>query len=102
MRYEDYGWPATVIFAADGSELVKRRGYIPTENMAKILQAVIDDPTAGPSVTGQSEPMAGTATQFSTQQLNKIINDINRGYDEVLGGWGNLHKFILAPIPSMP
>src|SRR5690242_1847759 len=22
-RYEDYGWPATVIFAPDGSELVK-------------------------------------------------------------------------------
>ena len=97
VRYEDYGWPATVIFAADGSELVKRRGYIPPENMAKILQAVIDDPTAGPSVTSQPEPVAGTATQFSTVQRNKIMNDINRGYDEVLGGWGNVHKFILAP-----
>ena len=25
-RYEDYGWPATVVFAADGSEIVKRQG----------------------------------------------------------------------------
>ncbi len=28
-RYEDYGWPATIVFAADGSEIVKRSGYIP-------------------------------------------------------------------------
>src|SRR5580704_2184311 len=28
-RYQDYGWPATVVFAADGSEIVKRQGYIP-------------------------------------------------------------------------
>lgn len=96
VRYEDYGWPATVIFAADGSELVKRRGYIPPENMAKTLQAVIDDPTPGPSVTSQPELVVGTATQFSTAQRNKIMNDINRGYDDVLGGWGNVHKFILA------
>ena len=24
-RYEDFGWPATVIFNADGSEIVKRQ-----------------------------------------------------------------------------
>src|SRR5260221_5415546 len=28
-RYEDYGWPATIVFAADRSEIVKRSGYIP-------------------------------------------------------------------------
>ena len=28
-RYEYYGWPATVVFNTDGSEIVKRRGYIP-------------------------------------------------------------------------
>lgn len=25
-RYEDYGWPATVVFNFDGSEIVKRQG----------------------------------------------------------------------------
>jgi uncharacterized protein YyaL (SSP411 family) len=24
-RYEDYGWPATIVFNSDGSEIVKRR-----------------------------------------------------------------------------
>src|SRR5437762_696096 len=27
-RYEDYGWPATVVFSSTGGEIVKRRGYI--------------------------------------------------------------------------
>src|SRR5271156_243172 len=49
-RYEDYGWPATVIFKADGSEIVKRQGYLAPELMASILKAVIDDPTPGPSI----------------------------------------------------
>ena len=28
-RYQDYGWPATIVLAADGTEIVKRRGYLP-------------------------------------------------------------------------
>ena len=96
ILYEDYGWPATVIFAADGSELVKRRGYIPPERMLSLLQAVVDDPTPGPSVQKQADLVTGTATQFSAQQKQTIVDDINRGYDSVLGGWGNVHKFILA------
>src|SRR5262249_50729696 len=46
-RYEDYGWPATVVFNTDGSEIVKRQGYIPPKPMASMLQAIIDDPTPG-------------------------------------------------------
>ena len=34
-RYEDYGWPATVIFDADGHELVKFAGYIPPRGCAR-------------------------------------------------------------------
>src|SRR4030095_9070933 len=30
-RYLNYGWPATVIFDPDGTEIVKRRGYIEPE-----------------------------------------------------------------------
>src|SRR4051812_668150 len=30
-RYRDYGWPATVIFAADGTEIVKRQGFVEPE-----------------------------------------------------------------------
>lgn len=97
IRYEDYGWPATVIFKADGSELVKRRGYIPPENMARILQAVIDDPTPGPSVVPAKEISLGGSGEFSSKQRENIVSSVNRGYDAVQGGWGTTHKFILAP-----
>src|SRR5262245_22776654 len=36
-RYEDYGWPATVVFDGAGRELVKMRGYIPPERMRALL-----------------------------------------------------------------
>jgi uncharacterized protein len=49
-RYEDYGWPATIVFNTDGSEIVKHQGYIPPKPMASMLQAIIDDPSPGPSI----------------------------------------------------
>ncbi len=101
IRYEDYGWPATVIFKADGSELVKRRGYIPPERMAILLQAVIDDPTPGPSIAPSKQVNAFNAAEssggFTSVQRDNIVKTINRGYDEKMGGWGITHKFILAP-----
>src|SRR5581483_11786712 len=44
-RYEDYGWPATVVFNADGGEIVKRRGYLNPREMQRMLVAIIRDPT---------------------------------------------------------
>src|SRR5208282_5904658 len=44
-RYGDWGWPATVVFAADGSEIVKRRGFIPPAQMASLLRAIVADPS---------------------------------------------------------
>ena len=44
-RYDEYGWPATVVFAPDGTEIVKRRGYIPPERMGILLDAIVADPS---------------------------------------------------------
>src|SRR5580692_2772291 len=54
-RYEDYGWPATVVFNANGGEIVKRQGYLEPVEMASMLQAIIDDPTPGPSVVAEKK-----------------------------------------------
>ena len=45
-RYRDWGWPATIILASDGTEIVKRAGYISPENMLKLLAAVTKDSSA--------------------------------------------------------
>lgn len=99
LRYEDYGWPATVVFAADGSEIVKRRGYIRPELMQAMLAAIVKDPSPGPSVTtAAAQPVvAASATEFSTQQRADILARIDRSYDSANGGWGTVNKFIYAP-----
>ena len=44
-RYEDYGWPATVVFSADGREIVKLRGYVPAARMIAVLEHILSDPS---------------------------------------------------------
>ncbi len=44
-RYENYGRPATVIFNANGIELMKRRGYFPPLLMRWMLEAVAQNPS---------------------------------------------------------
>jgi uncharacterized protein YyaL (SSP411 family) len=93
-RYEDYGWPATIVFAADGSEIVKRRGFIPPDDMSSMLQAIIDDPTPGPSVRSTVKPnVAGNAT-VPNEKLAAWRARLLDGYDTKLGGWGSSHKYL--------
>jgi uncharacterized protein len=82
-RYEDYGWPATIVFAPDGSELVKRRGYMNPTWFASMLRAIVADPTPGPSVT--NPPRAETTP---------LRMRLDAAYDRVHGGWGSIHKYI--------
>jgi uncharacterized protein YyaL (SSP411 family) len=50
IRYEDYGWPATVILGADGTEIFKERGFIPARRMAAVLDEVVKDPSPVPGI----------------------------------------------------
>lgn len=40
-RYRDYGRPAVIIFDADGTELMRKRGYMKPQWMEWMLQAVV-------------------------------------------------------------
>lgn len=95
-RYEDYGWPATVVFAVDGSEIVKRQGYLPPAEMISMLKAIILDPTPGPSV-GKNEKIELAKNTFLSQALReKLEASLRSGYDPKLGGWGSMHKYLDA------
>lgn len=94
LRYEDYGWPATVVFAPDGTEIVKRRGYLSPATMISLLEAIIADPTPGPSVvTDEPVPTAGKGA-LSVAQRERLIMNYFGAYDNENGGWGTIHKFI--------
>jgi len=83
-RYEDYGWPATIVFNADGGEIVKRRGYLPPLPMASMLQAIIDDPTPGPSVV--IETISREPGGDHTSALPRAAAERDRGRHRVPGG----------------
>ena len=95
-RYEDYGWPATVVFAAEGSEIVKRQGYIPPRPMSSMLQAIIDDPSPGPSVEKEAafHPAAGSAIPAAL--LARVQTQFGMQYDQPVAGWGFGHKYLDA------
>ena len=92
-RYENWGWPATVMLDKDGNEIFKRRGYIPPELFGKLLAAVIDDPSALPSlVLGTS--VDPNAVALSGERRAKLETLLLTGYDKVNGGFGNTHRLI--------
>lgn len=93
-RYEDYGWPATIIFKWDGSELAKRRGYIPPKPMASMLQAFVDDPTPGPSVEAEPEITVAKESALSAELRKEMRERLVEAYDRERGGWGNVHKYL--------
>jgi uncharacterized protein YyaL (SSP411 family) len=95
-RYEDYGWPATIVFAADGSEIVRRRGYLSPEEMASMLQAIIDDPSPGPSVTADGSQKPPSAVHPGDALTEEIRKGLLAGYDREVGGWSGEHKFLDA------
>jgi uncharacterized protein YyaL (SSP411 family) len=64
-RYQDYGWPATIVLGADGAEIVKRRGYLAPEAMASLLAAIIKDPSPGPSVVAAEKVQPARAALLS-------------------------------------
>ncbi len=93
-RYEDYGWPATVVFNPDGGEIVKRQGYLPPPLMASMLQAIIDDPSPGPSIE-KEVPLMPSSTAGLTEGMRKKLEQVIRDdYDHKNHGWGTVQKFL--------
>jgi len=92
-RYEDYGWPATIVFDAAGTEIIKRSGYIPPQEMASVLRAIIDDPTPGPSVRPEPELSFGDSSALSPALKTQLLKTYLAQYDHQHGGWGFEQKF---------
>lgn len=93
-RYEDYGWPATVVFNADGQEIVKRRGYLPPEEMTSMLRAIIDDPSPGPSVQPEAKLELPANPLLSAAARKRLYSNYLEGYDEKNGSWGFNQKLL--------
>jgi hypothetical protein len=94
-RYEQWGWPATIMLDKDGNEIFKRQGYIPPELFKKLLVAVIEDPSALPSVA-PGVPIDPNAVSLTPERSAKIEALMLQGYDREHGGFGPVQHFIQA------
>jgi uncharacterized protein YyaL (SSP411 family) len=93
-RYEDFGWPATVVFNGDGQEIVKRQGYLAPDEMLSMLQAILDDPSPGPSVRPESKLELPANALLSDALRQQLTKNYLAGYDAVHGSWGSDQKFL--------
>ena len=93
-RYGDWGWPATIIFAPDGTELAKFRGYVEPERMAAILQTFIDDPTPGPSAFSVPAVTPASDARIPADLRAEQESAFAENFDSVHAGWGVGHKYI--------
>jgi uncharacterized protein YyaL (SSP411 family) len=93
-RYENYGWPATVVFNAEGGEIVKRRGYLPPEVMISMLEEIIVDPS--PVDYGDDEPVTKFADNplLSPKLRKSLETAFYDTHDPKLGGLKQFQKFI--------
>jgi len=91
-RYRDYGWPALIFLAADGTEIVKRAGYLSPRDFQDLLAAIVADPTPE-----QDNGFVTTNTgsrQLSAAQKSKLLGLHETSYDAKLGGLNTAQKFI--------
>ncbi len=95
-RYGDWGWPATIVFGSDGTEIAKIRGYIEPERMQALLKAIIDDPSPGPSVGAAFEVKPSEKAVLPKDERAQLLKNFNESYEEKLGGWGDTQKYIDA------
>lgn len=93
-RYGDWGWPATIIFASDGTELAKLQGYIPPERLGPLLEAFIADPTPGPSARAALAIKPAETAVLTAKQREDLTTASAEAFDDKNGGWGGVHKFI--------
>ena len=93
-RYKDYGWPATVVFAADGSEIVKRQGFIEPPRFLKLLKAIQADPSPESAESADSTTAAPRASALDAATRVELVKRYHATYDDKLGGLAIGPKFL--------
>jgi uncharacterized protein YyaL (SSP411 family) len=87
-RYQNYGWPATIILNSNGTEVAELSGYIPSEKMQQILETIASNASA---LTLKKTVEADTyaADPFLSKKLQSALEDRQTIlYDDQKKGWG--------------
>jgi uncharacterized protein YyaL (SSP411 family) len=98
QRYERWGWPATIIFGPDGTEIAKLRGFYSPQYFIPVLPATIEDPSPVEyPEPGGPERGRMLATGLSDAQREEILGFNDKAWDDEHGGWSK-SKFFDGPL----
>ena len=100
QRYERWGWPATIIFGPDGTEIAKLRGFYSPKFFIPILKETIRDPSPVDYGTlGGPERERTLATGLTDAQRDEILAFLDKAWDRDNGGWSK-SKLVDGPTLS--
>jgi uncharacterized protein YyaL (SSP411 family) len=92
-RYREYGWPATIIFDAQGRELVKRAGYIAPDAMLPLLATLVKDPTPEPDAVNAPVRYADSPSLDAATRA-RLTQRFISSHDFKLGGLTTAQKYL--------
>lgn len=87
-RYEDYGWPATILLDASGKDLRKLSGYLTSEEFLPILQKTFQDPRPEEFERRARSSIENTTPFLSQKLKSDLEQDHLQRYDSKNFVWG--------------
>lgn len=94
-RYQDYGWPATIILSAKGEDLVKRAGFMPEDEMKEMLLDVVANPVPhADKEESEAAELGSSEGRLSGEMRNKLIENHEYFYDLEKGGLDFAQRFL--------
>ncbi|TLY52224.1 MAG: thioredoxin domain-containing protein [Gammaproteobacteria bacterium] len=93
-RYKDYGWPATIVFAPNGSEIIKRQGFIEPAGFLKLLRAIEADPSPENAATVETSAPAQISAALAPATRDDLIKRHRDTFDAQLGGLALEQKYL--------
>jgi uncharacterized protein YyaL (SSP411 family) len=94
-RYGAWGWPATIVFSPEAEEIGKYRGYLPADDLRRVLAEAED------AVKKRDAPLAlagGGPSDLAPPVAalpwigGRALLDFDAWYDAKEGGWGMRQK----------
>ena len=92
-RYQEYGWPATIILDAEGHDLRKLAGFIEPAEMKNVLEQVLRNPTTDvmvPEIREESAVLQTISKELSTELLTRY----STAMDRKTGGLNTSHRYL--------
>lgn len=94
-RYENWGWPATVLFSPHAEELGKYRGYLSVDEMRSALTSVGERAVLA-ETSGREPGRFSPPRAAMTWIARSVTLELDDYYDPKQGSWGFLQKVPLG------